>query len=304
MKVNPKIGGLLTAVFTSDGSPIETSAIEKATLYFVTPDYRMIAVEMTLDEVLDTFIVRLSRTSLPAGILHVFAVVDLEDDGGSLITPAVSGFDVSNHIGFTISAFVFPTSEITSTVRGYFDADKLPITNVDGELLAWDSTSEQYVESGTDLEFVLPDGIVTPNDLESVFLGLLHTDAAVSEATEAANEAAESANEAAAAASGIVDDIDGHIDGYVAVLAHSEDTLREGQKALAERVDNIASGKELVENLNVRNLGVWGDNNLVIVATTAPDRKPDRAGQIWVDTANNAVYKSVANGAVSDWKTV
>ena len=32
MKVNPKIGGLLTALFTSSGSAIELSSIEKATL--------------------------------------------------------------------------------------------------------------------------------------------------------------------------------------------------------------------------------------------------------------------------------
>ena len=31
-------------------------------------------------------------------------------------------------------------------------------------------------------------------------------------------------------------------------------------------------------------------------------KAPDRAGQFYVDTKNNAVYHSVGNGAVSDWK--
>lgn len=43
MKVNPKIGGLLTALFTSSGLAIGLSSIEKATLYFVTPDYLLVA---------------------------------------------------------------------------------------------------------------------------------------------------------------------------------------------------------------------------------------------------------------------
>ena len=304
MKVNPKIGGLLTAVFTSSGSPIGLSSIAKATLYFVTPDYRLVAAEMEKDETLEKFVARLSETALPVGNFRVFAVVDKTGNAGSLITPVVNAFDVSVRIGFTISDFVFPASAITSTVRAAFDADKLPVTNVDGALLVWNAASGSYIQSGTKLEFVLPGDILSPSDLESVVLGLLHTDAAISGATEAATEAAERANEAADAASGIVDDIDGHIDGYVSVLAHADDTLAEGQKTLAKRVDDIASGKELVENLNVRKLGVWGDNNLIIVATNAPDRKPDRAGQFWIDKANNAVYKSTGNNGIDDWKTV
>ena len=292
MKVNPKIGGLLTALFTSSGSAIELSSIEKATLYFVTPDYRLVAAEMEKDETLEKFVARLSETALPVGNFRVFAVVDLTDDGGSLITPVVNAFDVSVRIGFTISDFVFPTSELSSAVREAFDADKLPVTNVDGALLVWDAASGSYIQSGTKLAFVLPDDILSPSDLESVVLGLLHTDAA------------ERANEAADAASGIVDDVDGHIDERISVLAHAEDTLAEGQKTLAERIDGIVSGETLVESLNVRKLGVWGENNLIIVATNAPDRKPDRAGQFWIDKANNAVYKSTGNNGIDDWKTV
>ena len=240
--------------------------------------YIAVAAEMEKDETLEKFVARLSETALPVGNFRVFAVVDLTDDGGSLITPVVNAFDVSVRIGFTISDFVFPTSELSSAVREAFDAEKLPVTNVDGALLVWDAASGSYIQSGTKLAFVLPDDILSPSDLESVVLGLLHTDAAVTEATAAATEAAERANEAADAASGIVDDVDGHIDERVSVLAHAEDTLAEGQKALAKRIDGIVSGETLVESLNVRKLGVWGENNLIIVATNAPDRKPDRAG--------------------------
>ena len=291
MKVSTKIGGLLTAVFSSSGSAIALSAIAKATLYFVTPDYQLIAVEMTKDETLEKFIVRLSQTALPVGNYRVFAVVDKTNNGGSLITPAVDAFDASIRIGFTIVDFTFPTSSITSTVRAYFNADRLPKTDVNGVLFAWDSTSGHYIQTATKLEFVLPENIVSPNDIESVFLGLLHT-------------AAESANEAAEAASGIVDDIDGHIDERVSVLAHADDTLKAGQQEIAKRLDGIVSGKVLVESLNVRKLGVWGNNNLVLTGSGAPTAKPDRAGQFYIDTANDALYKSVGNAAVSDWRTV
>ncbi|MBR0281248.1 MAG: hypothetical protein IJQ81_06615 [Oscillibacter sp.] len=260
---------------------------------------------MTKDTTLGKFVARLSQIVLPIGSYRAFAVVDKTDNGGSLITPAaVDAFDASIRIGFTIVDFTFPTSSITSTVRAYFNADRLPKTDVNGALFAWDSASGHYIQTATKLEFVLPENIVSPNDIESVFLGLLHTDAAVTEATEAANAAAESANEAAEAASGIVDDIDGHIDERVSVLAHADDTLKAGQQALAERLDGIVSGKALVESLNVRDLGVWGNNNLVLTGSGAPTAKPDRAGQFYIDTANDALYKSVGNAAVSDWRTV
>ena len=52
----------------------------------------------------------------------------------------------------------------------------------------------------------------------------------------------------------------------------------------------------------MKKLGVWGDNTLVVTGEGAPTKAPDRAGQFYVDTKNNAVYHSVGNGAVSDWK--
>lgn len=304
MKVNPKIGGLLTAVFSSSGSAIALSSIAKATLYFVTPDYQLLAVAMTKDDVLGKFIVRLSETALPVGNYRVFVVVDKTGNGGSLITPAVDAFDVSVRIGFTIADFNFPTSAITSAVRGYFNGGRLPKTDVNGMLYAWNSASGQYNQTGTRLEFVLPGNIVSPNDIESVFLGLLHTDSAVTEATAAANAAAENATEAASAAAGIVDDVDGHIDERVAVLAHADATLEAGQKEIAKLLADIVSGKVLVESLNVRKLGVYGDNNLVVVGSGAPSTKPDRPGQFYIDKTNKAVYKSTGNAEVSDWSLV
>lgn len=88
------------------------------------------------------------------------------------------------------------------------------------------------------------------------------------------------------------------------VLAHADATIEKKLDTLAKLVIGIISGTVLVEKLNVRKLGVWGENNLVIVSNHAPDRKPDRAGQFWIDEVNGAVYKSTGNTAVSDWKTI
>lgn len=119
-------------------------------------------------------------------------------------------------------------------------------------------------------------------------------------AASAANDAASAASSAASAATTAVV----NMETVFAVLAHADATVEKKLETLAALVIGIISGTVLVEKLNVRNLGVWGDNNLVIVASNAPDRKPDRAGQIWVDKANNATYKSTGNSAVSDWKTI
>lgn len=119
-------------------------------------------------------------------------------------------------------------------------------------------------------------------------------------ATSAANDAASAATSAAASATAAVV----NMDTVFGVLAHADVTVEKKLETLAALVVGIISGKVLVEKLAVRNLSVWGDNNLVIVATNAPDVKPDRAGQFWIDKANNAVWKSTGNSAVSDWKTI
>lgn len=85
-------------------------------------------------------------------------------------------------------------------------------------------------------------------------------------------------------------------------LAHSDCTLEERIAHLERLLVGVLSGKVLIPELQVKKLGVWGDNNLVVTGEGAPTKAPDRAGQFYVDTKNNAVYHSVDNGAVSDWK--
>ena len=86
------------------------------------------------------------------------------------------------------------------------------------------------------------------------------------------------------------------------VLAHSDCTLEERVTHLERLLVGVLSGKVLIPELQVKKLGVWGDNNLVVTGEGAPAKAPDRTGQFYVDTKNNAVYHSVGNGAVSDWK--
>lgn len=122
----------------------------------------------------------------------------------------------------------------------------------------------------------------------------------VTEATTAATGAATNATNAANSANTAV----ANMDTVFGVLAHADATVEKKLETLAELVVGIITGNVIVESLNVRNLGVWGDNNLVVVSNHAPDVKPDRAGQFWIDTVNNAVWKSTGNAAVSDWKTL
>ncbi|MBR0281247.1 MAG: hypothetical protein IJQ81_06610 [Oscillibacter sp.] len=119
-------------------------------------------------------------------------------------------------------------------------------------------------------------------------------------AASAANDAASAASSAASAATTAVV----NMETVFGVLAHADATVETKLETLAALVIGIISGTVLVEKLSVRKLEVWGDNNLIFVASNAPDVKPDRAGQIWIDKANNAVYKSTGNSAVSDWKTI
>ena len=119
-------------------------------------------------------------------------------------------------------------------------------------------------------------------------------------AANAANDAASAATSAASSATAAVV----NMETVFGVLAHADATVETKLETLAALVIGIISGTVLVEKLSVRKLEVWGDNNLIFVASNAPDVKPDRAGQIWIDKANNAVYKSTGNSAVSDWKTI
>lgn len=86
------------------------------------------------------------------------------------------------------------------------------------------------------------------------------------------------------------------------VVAHSDCTLEERVAHLERLLVRVLSGNVLIPELQVKKLGVWGDNNIVITGEGAPTKAPDRAGQFYIDTKNNAVYHSVGNNAVSDWK--
>lgn len=88
----------------------------------------------------------------------------------------------------------------------------------------------------------------------------------------------------------------------ISVIAHSDCTLEARVTHLERLLVEMLSGKVLIPELQVKKLGVWDDNNLVVTGEGAPTKAPDRAGQFYVDTKNNAVYHSVGNGAVSDWK--
>ena len=86
------------------------------------------------------------------------------------------------------------------------------------------------------------------------------------------------------------------------VVAHSDCTLEERVAQLESLLVRMLSGDVLIPELQVKKLGVWGGNNIVVTGAGAPSKAPDRAGQFYIDTKNNAVYYSVGNNAVSDWK--
>lgn len=85
-------------------------------------------------------------------------------------------------------------------------------------------------------------------------------------------------------------------------LAHSNCTLEQRVAHLERLLVSILSGQTYIPKLTVRELDVWGGNNLIVTGAGAPTKAPDRAGQLYIDTKNNAVYRSIGNGAVSDWK--
>lgn len=86
------------------------------------------------------------------------------------------------------------------------------------------------------------------------------------------------------------------------VVAHSDCTLEERVAHLESLLVRMLSGDVLIPELQVKKLGVWGGNNIVVTGDGAPAKAPDRAGQFYIDTKNNAVYHSVGNNAVSNWK--
>lgn len=89
-----------------------------------------------------------------------------------------------------------------------------------------------------------------------------------------------------------------------AVLAASDCSLEARITALEQTLAAVLSGAAVIPKLQVRELGVWGSNSLILTGSGAPAKAPDRAGQLYIDTASGAVYKSTGNAAVSDWKNL
>ena len=88
------------------------------------------------------------------------------------------------------------------------------------------------------------------------------------------------------------------------VLAASDCSLEARITALEQTLAAVLSGAAVIPKLQVRELGVWGPNNLILTGSGAPTKAPDRAGQLYIDTASGAVYKSTGNAAVADWKNL
>lgn len=89
-----------------------------------------------------------------------------------------------------------------------------------------------------------------------------------------------------------------------AVLAASDCSLEARVTTLEQTLAAVLSGAAVIPKLQVRELGVWGSNNLILTGSGAPTKAPDRAGQFYIDTASGAVYKSTGNAAVADWKNL
>ena len=88
------------------------------------------------------------------------------------------------------------------------------------------------------------------------------------------------------------------------VLAASDCSLEARVTTLEQTLMAVLSGDAVIPALQVRELGVWGSNNLILTGSGAPAKAPDRAGQLYIDIASGAVYKSTGNAAVSDWKNL
>lgn len=121
---------------------------------------------------------------------------------------------------------------------------------------------------------------------------------AAAEASSAkAEAAAENANQEAAKIPGMVVDLSD-------VLAASDCSLKARVATLERILSAVLSGTAVIPKLQVNELGVWGPNNLILTGSGAPTKAPDRAGQFYIDTASEAVYKSTGNAAVADWKNL
>lgn len=128
---------------------------------------------------------------------------------------------------------------------------------------------------------------------------------AANNAATAANTATGKANTAATAASGAAESAQGIVNGYddvINALAHSDCTLNERVESLERAFVAVLSGAVLIPELQVKKLGVWGDNNLVLTGTGAPTKAPDKDGQFYIDITARVLYYASGNNNLSDWK--
>lgn len=88
------------------------------------------------------------------------------------------------------------------------------------------------------------------------------------------------------------------------VLAASDCSLEARVATLERTLAAVLSGTAVIPKLQVKELGVWGPNNLILTGSGAPTKAPDRAGQLYIDTDSRTVYKSTGNVYVSDWKNL
>lgn len=86
---------------------------------------------------------------------------------------------------------------------------------------------------------------------------------------------------------------------FINTLAHSDCTLDERVEALERALISVLSGAVVIPKLQVKELNVWGDNNLAPVGNGAPTKAPDRAGQFYIDKTARTLYFSTGNAAVS-----
>ena len=120
---------------------------------------------------------------------------------------------------------------------------------------------------------------------------------AKNDAVGAKNDAeAAAGNAAATLANAITKDGDD-----VQVLIEAIDTLEARIASMQEFIIKLVSGKAVIPTLAVEDLLCYGENNIVDSGAGAPSRVPFKAGRIYIDTAGNKIYKSLNNGAVSDW---
>lgn len=127
---------------------------------------------------------------------------------------------------------------------------------------------------------------------------------AKNDAVSAKNDAVGAKNDAEAAAAAAA----GTLANAMTKDGDDVQVLIEAITALEARVANlqafiikVVSGEAVLPKLAVEDLVCYGENNIVDSGSGAPSQKPFKAGRIYIDIANNKIYKSLDNANVSNW---